>query len=126
MTGINLNKYATGAVKGYTKALLPPRGSETLTIDKITEKVFTEKDGTSRVKPILNWVEDRPPLTLNRTNVKFLIREFGETEEHYAGRKVMVFHDPTVEMGGTPVGGIVLRLPQQQARKEDFNDKIPF
>jgi hypothetical protein len=112
MSGTNLNKYATGTSKSMTLGMYKPREGEVLTIDRITEKVFNEKDGTEKVKPVLNWVQDRPPLVLNKTNVKWLIAEFGPEDADYAGRKVEVWHDPTVELGGRLVGGLRLRLPR--------------
>lgn len=116
MSGTNLNKYAQGKTKSMTKAMYEPRKGETLTIDKVTEKVFKDKDGTETVKPICNWVEDRPALTLNKTNLKFILAEFGPEEADYCGRKVEVWHDPTVELGGNMVGGLKLRLPRGEVR----------
>jgi hypothetical protein len=112
MTGTNLNKYAKGKSKKMTTAMYEPRRGETLTIDLIKEETFREKDGTEQTKAVLHWVEDRPPMNLNKTNLNFLIIEFGPEEADYAGRKVEVFHDPTVEMGGKLVGGLRLRLPR--------------
>jgi hypothetical protein len=116
MTGTNLNKYAQGKSKNMTKAMYAPRQGETLTVDKITEKTFVGKDGKDEVKLQLSWVEDRPPLMLNKTNLKFLIAEFGPEEADYAGRKVEVWHDPTVELSGQMVGGLKLRLPRGSVR----------
>lgn len=112
----NLNKYAEGKAKSMTKGMYEPRKGETLTIDLIGEKTVREKDGTEKVIPVLHWVEDRPPMNLNKTNLKFIIAEFGPEERDYAGRKVEVWHDPTVELGGQLVGGLKLRLPRGSDR----------
>ncbi len=126
---INLNDYATGKKKNMTKAMYEPRKGETLTIDKLTEFVFRGKDGQDEKKLKLNWVEDRPPMGLNKTNLRFILSQFGPEERDYSGRKVIVWHDPSVELGGELVGGLKLALPkgaQPQITVEDGpNDDIP-
>ena len=47
---------------------------------------------------------------------KGLLAEFGPEEKDYCGRKVEVWHDPTVELGGNMVGGLKLRLPRGEVR----------
>lgn len=108
----NLNDFAKKANKGMSKGMYDPYKGECLTIDKITSQEFKLKDGGSEVKPILHWVEDRPPLTLNKGNLNFIRGQFGDTEADFAGRRVEVFHDPEVMMGSSKVGGLRLRLPR--------------
>lgn len=108
----NLNDYARGKTKNMTKALLKPRESIILTIDKMEEVIFNAGSPKEDKKLKCHWVEDKPPLVLNKSNVKFLLSEFGPEEADYCGRKVEVWHDPTVEMSGQLVGGLKLRLPR--------------
>ncbi len=125
-----LNDYAKGKQKNMTKAMYEPRKGETLTIDKIAPITYRDKDGHDEEKLRVHWVEDRPPLVLNKTNLKFILGQFGGTEKDFAGRKVIVWHDPSVELGGQLVGGLKLALPkgaQPAIQVEDGpDDNIPF
>lgn len=110
---LNLNEYTKKASKYLRKDAFKPREGRILTIDVIKDVVIKNKDGKEDLKPVIYWVEgDALPMTLNKTNLRFIIGEFGPEEHDYAGRKVEVWHDPTVEMGGQMVGGLKLRLPR--------------
>jgi hypothetical protein len=126
--GTNLNDYATGKSKNMTVKMYEPRKGETLTIDKIGETGY--KDDRGNPKLCIHWVEDRPPMVLNKTSIKWLIGQFGPAEKDYAGRKVIVWHDPTVEMNGKLVGGLKLALPKGakpvEPQVEGPDDEIPF
>jgi hypothetical protein len=150
---VDLSKYAAGKKRYMSKDLWEPGAGENLTIANITEALFTDRNGKTEHKLVVDWVEDRPPLTLNVTNLNWLLGTFGPREEHWQGKRVRAFHDPTVKYGGKLVGGVVLdktrpktgpdpdlqqTLRKQQdieqatgvkvatAKKDPFDDDIPF
>lgn len=151
---MDLSKYAAGTKKYMSKDLWDPNQGEDLTIASIEEVQFQERDGTTRRKLVVNWVEDRPPLTLNKTNMNWILGTYGAVEADWQGKRVHAFHDPTVKYSGRAVGGVVLDRPKTptptlkaspgpdkalaralkaralrapaQPNPEDPNDDIPF
>lgn len=109
---VDLSKYAAGTKKFMSKALWDPQQGEDLTIARIEEQLFTDRDGRTKNKLVCHWVEDRPPLVMNVTHRNWLLGTYGPRDEHWAGKRVHVFHDPTVEFPrGTKVGGVGMDLP---------------
>lgn len=112
---MDLSKYAAGTKKFMSKALYDPEQGEDLTIAKIEEELFTERDGRSRNKLVIHWVEDRPPLVMNVGQRNWILGEYGPKDEHWLGKRVHVFHDPTIEFPrGTRVGGLAFDRPGSQ------------
>jgi hypothetical protein len=109
---MDLSKYAAGTKKYMSKDLWDPGDGEDLTIANIREVEFSNRDGSTEHKLVMEWVEDRPPLTLNKTNLHWTLGTFGPNEEHWQGKKVHVFHDPTIKYAGKAVGGVVLDVPR--------------
>lgn len=109
---LNLNEYAASKKKNMTTALIEPNKGIVLTIDRIERKEYPAKGGGTESKLVVHWVEDKPPLPLNKGNLDFIRNELGPEEHNYAGRKVEVWHDPNVTMGGNRVGGLKLRPPR--------------
>ena len=142
---MDLSKYAAGTKKFMSKALYDPEQGEDLTIAKIEEELFTERDGRTRNKLVIHWVEDRPPLVMNVGQRNWILGEYGPKDEHWLGKRVHVFHDPTIEFPrGTRVGGLAFDRPGSQPRRshreaaglppapvkakvtEPFDDDVPF
>lgn len=121
---MDLSKYAAGTKKYMSKDLWNPQEGENLTIASIEEVTFTDRSGKTEIKPVVSWVEDRPPLALNRTNMAWIISTFGPTEKDYQGRKLHVFHDPSVTWAGKKVGGVVLDKPQLSPRAKSLKEQI--
>lgn len=137
---MDLSKYAAGKKKYMSKVLWNPGQGETLTIARIEPIEFNERDGSTKEKLVCFWVEDRPPLVLNKTNMNWIIATLGSTEAEWAGKQVHVFHDPTVKYAGKAEGGVVMDVAkpgvdkalQRELRKpapalsEEPDDDIPF
>ena len=90
------------------KAMYGPGEGETLTIRDVRDHAFTNKDGSTERKLVLDWKEERPSLTLNKTNFNWLVSTFGGDDDKWVRQRVRVFHDPTITYGGQRIGGLVL------------------
>jgi len=128
------------------KELYQPGEGEVLTIRDVRDHRF-ERDGKAENKLVLDWKEDRPSLTLNKTNFNWLVSTFGGDDDKWVRQKVRVFHDPTISYGGQRIGGLVLEAapaptpakagPDQDLRRQlnnqqqhqaaqEIDDDIPF
>jgi hypothetical protein len=87
----------------------------------------------------LLFEEEEKPLCLNSTNIQLCKAIFeSDDTDHWIGKKVVLYTDPTIMYAGKVVGGIRVRKPKQQANKpkpapvpapraEDVDeDEIPF
>ena len=106
------------------------------------ERVNVAKEGAEpEYKWALNFHESDKPLVLNSTNIQLCERIFGSDDtDHWNGKKVVLYVDPTVSYGGKVVGGIRVRAPkagvvavpppvaqpQPEPVQELTDDDIPF
>jgi hypothetical protein len=97
------------------------------------------KDGADpEMKWCLTFEESEKPLVLNSINIQLCERIFNDDEtDHWIGKKVVLYVDPSVSYQGKVVGGIRVRAPKKSlATKpapppppvtEDLSDEdIPF
>lgn len=127
---VDLSKYAAGRKKYLSKDLYAPNQGEVLTIANIREVEFSDRGGKTEQKLVVDWVEDRPSMTLNKGNLAAIMEGLGAQESDYKGARVKVWHDPNVMLRGEAVGGLRIstakRKTEAQPPKEEFNDEIPF
>lgn len=97
-----------------SKALYAPGDGEDLTIRDCREELFKNHSGAEERKLVLDWMEERPALSLNKTNFAWLVSTFGGNDDSWIRKRVRVFHDPTVRFGKELVGGLVLDTPSQK------------
>lgn len=95
------------------KDLYKPGEGEVLTIRDVRDHRFQNNDGTSENKLVIDWKEERPSLTLNKTNFNWLVSTFGGDDDKWVRQKVYVWHDPTISYGGRRIGGLLLDAPTQ-------------
>ena len=68
------------------------------------------------MKWCLQFNESDKPLVLHSTNIQLCERVFGSDDtDHWTGRKIVLYTDPTVSYGGKVVGGIRVRAPKVRA-----------
>ena len=103
------SNYFASSAKWLKKDRWPAGEGEVLLIKDVRDQEFKNKDGTSEHKLVLEWRQDVPPMTLNKTNYNWLLGTFGGNDDNWVGKRVYVWHDPTVEYPkGTRVGGLAL------------------
>lgn len=101
------------------------------------ERVNVAYEGAEpEYKWAMSFHEHDKPLVLNTTNIQLCERIFGSDDtDHWAGRKIVLYVDPTVSYGGKVVGGIRVRQPKATAAPtappppvtaELTDDEIPF
>lgn len=86
-----------------------------LTITGCHEQNVAMDNKPPELKWCLTFREHTKPLILNGTNAQ-LIAQFMDSEEtdDWIGKKVVLYHDPTVSFGQKLVGGIRCRAPRNQ------------
>lgn len=83
-----------------------------LTIDEMRKNVSVYNPKTKKVdnRRVLYFVEDVPPLVLNKTNQFALEKRFGtDIVEKWKNNKIIIYYDPKVKAGGAVVGGVRIR-----------------
>jgi hypothetical protein len=95
-------------------------GPIVVTINEVHEEEI-EFDGKVEPKFVMTFLEDAKPWILNPGNAQDISLWLGsEQTEDWHNRQIVIFHDPSVKMGGRLVGGIRTQaynqnqaLPQQ-------------
>lgn len=82
--------------------------------------VTNENVALEGAAPEMRWcghfAEIAKMMVLNTTNLELAARVTGQTNtDNWPGRKVVVYVDPNVQMGGRLVGGLRIRAPRQAA-----------
>lgn len=89
---------------------LGPARSHSGTIRKVFE---TEMDEERKLALIISGLDKA--LLLNATNIKRLIQGYGTETNGWAGKPITVYVDDEVMMKGQIVGGLRVRVTEQQA-----------
>jgi hypothetical protein len=84
------------------------------TVARVTIEELQSDNGREE-KPVIHFMGDVKPLILNRTNADAIASYFGDDSDHWTGKVLEVFFDPSVRMGNKAVGGVRVRVPQGQA-----------
>lgn len=79
----------------------------TVTIKSVKVETVVGERGKKEDRPIARIEESDKKWILNPTNCE-LIEKFHKTPDHdqWVGKKVVIWHDPSVMFGGKRVGGI--------------------
>ena len=82
--------------------------------DAVMANVTIEEVGDDQ-KPILYFMGGQlKPMVLNKTNVAVLTSLYGPESDHWQGKQVCVYNDPSVSYQGVATGGVRLRPSAQQ------------
>ena len=91
------------------------------------EKVdFRGQDGQPDTKLQLTFKDETKKLTLNQTNLKILVKNFGKSTSAWIGRTVVLYLDENVMFGSNAVGGLRLRVKKAKPAPETIDDAIGF
>jgi hypothetical protein len=86
----------------------PPRLG---TISSVRIDTLKSDDGAEN-KPVMYFREEvLKPLILNNTNWTICEEAYGEDSDTWAGKKLELYHDPTIMFGKKRVGGVRVRIP---------------
>jgi hypothetical protein len=107
---IDIVDYREGFRSAYLSAptLGPPNAERTLTVHRVTRRDIEAPDGKVKSRTVVHFEEDLP-LVVNRTIGRCLHELWGPLVAAWAGRRVTLYHDPTVKLGPKTVGGIRVR-----------------
>lgn len=79
------------------------------------ERENVGQEGKPEFKWVAYFVEQKKGMVLNALNLQLMKLATGVTGSEAAiGKKIVVFVDPTVQMGGRIVGGLRIRAPRSQ------------
>ena len=88
----------------------PPK---VFTIRNFQRMNMAKPDQDPQYKWICEFDGDTKPLVCNKTNLKRMAKIFAsENTDNWIGKRVEVYFDETIEMGGEVVGGIRVRKPR--------------
>lgn len=89
-----------------------------VTIRAVREENVAKEGAPQELRWCIHFHEMEKPMVLNSTNGQIIAQITGSEEtENWAGKKIVIYHDPSVSFGGKLVGGIRCRAPKgpQQA-----------
>lgn len=99
------------------------------------------RDDAPEMKWTMSFIELNKPMVMNSTNLQLCAQALGSEEtDHWIGKQVVLYNDPSVQFQGKLIGGIRIRAPRKrpgtQAAPEPapamvttadpFDDDIPF
>lgn len=102
---MKMTKYLQG---DYIRATDVPRPMR-VTISEVKEE---EVGHDKEVCPVVYFNEGKRGLCLNRTNLAFLVSQFGDDSSAWLGRQVVIFNDLSVSYNGRQ-GGTRIRMPAE-------------
>jgi hypothetical protein len=91
-------------------------GAGTLMTVTGCERHNVAKEGAEpEQKWCLEFEESDKPLVLNAINIQLCEKVFGSDDtDHWVGKKIVLYVDPTVSYGGKVTGGIRVRAPKKK------------
>ena len=116
---MNINQVFSGA--SFVKEDFPH--PHTLTIQSVGMKTFD--DGKSAIE--LQFVGENKTLICNKTNAQLIASQHGPETDHWIGKQITLYCDPTVSFGGNIVGGIRVQVAgmQVQMMQQQPNHTVP-
>lgn len=109
------------------------------TITRCDQQNVAMEGAGQELKWCLHFAELEKPLVLNGTNIQLCAQICGSDDtDHWVGKKVVLYTDPTVMYAGKMVGGIRVRAPKPgaivpapiplpaQPQPGELDDDIPF
>lgn len=107
-----------------------------VTMGEVKQENVAPEDKPAEMKWCLYIQESEKPLTLNTTNMQLIAQIVGSKEtDDWFGKKIVLYHDPSISFGGKLVGGIRVRAPKGsgpkpnpkfQTESPDDSDPVPF
>ncbi len=111
------------------------QGPKLLTMLNVVQENIAMEGEKPDLAWCLNFSDFDKQLILKPTNIALIAQATGaEDTDLWAGKKIVVYHDPTISMGGKLVGGTRVRAPKNQAPAAPApaaaaavdSDEIPF
>ena len=112
--------------------------SPVVTIENVVPKQFTDKDGTTKKKLMITFVNSKKALVCNVTNARRIAHLYGPDYEEWPGRKIKLQVE-MVDFGGRITDGIRVHSPVEPATEpakpkpaeksqanDDMDSDIPF
>jgi hypothetical protein len=100
------------------------------------------RDDAPEMKWTMSFIELQKPMVMNSTNLQLCAQALGSDDtDHWIGKQVVLYNDPSVQFQGKLIGGIRIRAPKMRpatgatataaqpqpvATAEEFDDDIPF
>lgn len=98
------------------------------------------RDDAPEMKWTMSFIELSKPMVMNSTNLQLAAQALGSDDtDHWIGKQIVLYNDPSVQFQGKLIGGIRIRAPKKRpgaqaapapatvATEEDFDDSdIPF
>jgi hypothetical protein len=107
-------KISTGK---YLKASQLTEEGTVHTIMSCEEEPIQSQTGADEMKWVLYLSDDLKPLILNSTNINRLIAACGTDDvDLWAGKRVVVYNDPSISYGGSVTGGCRVRAVKAAKR----------
>lgn len=89
-----------------------------VTIKGLTQENIAMEGQAQEMVWLLHFMENVKPLVFKPVNQQLTALAVGSEEtDDWIGKKIVLFHDPTITMSGKIVGGIRVRAPRNQAPK---------
>ena len=114
----------------------------------VTIKGFSQqnagRDDSPEMKWTMSFLELGKPMVMNSTNLQLCAQALGSDDtDHWIGKQVVLYNDPSVQFQGKLIGGIRIRAPKKRPgtpavsapppavavtaeMDEEFDDDIPF
>ena len=87
-----------------------------LTIASVSRKNVAREDDEPEHKWVMSFKETDKGLVLNSTNIQLTQQALGSDDtDHWIGRQIVLYTDPTISYAGKVVGGIRVRAPKGRA-----------
>lgn len=97
------------------------------------------RDDAPEMKWTMSFIELNKPMVMNSTNLQLCAQALGSEEtDHWIGKQVVLYNDPSVQFQGKLIGGIRIRAPKRRpgaqaapepapvTAEDPFDDDIPF
>lgn len=97
----------------YWKADDLKPGPQLLNMLNVTEENVAMAGQKPEMKWCLHFSNSDKPMVLNPTNMDLIALATGHSNtDDWAGKQIVLYYDPTIQMGGKIVGGIRARAPR--------------
>lgn len=106
-----------------------------LTVSGCVQRNVAKQGSDPELKWCLTFHEEEKPLVLNSTNIQLCQQVFqSDDTDHWVGKPIVLYTDPTIMFGGKVVGGIRVRKPKGKPKSEPVTapapmvneDEVPF
>ena len=85
-----------------------------LTMTKLHKENVAMEGAEPDNKWCVSFAEAEKPMVLNQTNIQLIGAIHGPETDNWAGKKIVLYHDPTISFGGKLIGGLRVRAAKNQ------------